>query len=179
MSDRYETAAESAAKVRAALKKELGYGPRDVSVRCDNYSMGSAVRVRIKRVGLNFAKIKEIAEREESIRRCEYSGEILSGGNRYVTVDFSRECEDVLVAQFLPIVEAAPVVGKNTWTEIEGFEGGLIRRHPNDRYEVSVGDYRNQWAGDAKQAAFLIAWAALRRHPRMIDGNFVVSKEST
>ncbi len=157
----YVTAAESAAKVREALRKELGLTSRDVSVRCDNFSMGSAVRVRIKRIGIDFAKVREIAQREENIRRCEYSGEILSGGNRYVSVDFDHHVDDVEIERLLPIVEAAPVVGPNAWTEIEGFEGGYLRHHPNDRYEVSVG-HRTQWANNARQAAGIVAWASLR-----------------
>lgn len=76
---------------------------------------------------------------------------------------FSQECEDAVVYELLPIVKAAPVVGKNSWTEIPGVEGGLIRHHPNDRYEISLDGRNTPWASNAEQAAHMITWSVLRK----------------
>jgi hypothetical protein len=52
-------------------------------VRSSNYSMGSSIRVSWID-GPTVAEVDAISSRYESIRRDEGSGEILSGGNRYV-----------------------------------------------------------------------------------------------
>jgi hypothetical protein len=52
-------------------------------VRSSNYSMGSSIRVSWID-GPTVAEVDAIAGGYESIRRDEGSGEILSGGNRYV-----------------------------------------------------------------------------------------------
>ena len=52
-------------------------------VRSSNYSMGSSIRVSWID-GPMVSEVEAIANRYESIRRDEGSGEILSGGNRYV-----------------------------------------------------------------------------------------------
>lgn len=84
------TAAESAKKVRAALKSELGANRNKVSVTCSNFSMSSSLAVNIKDPSLDFAKVTEIAEREESISRCSITGDILGGGNHYVSVGYAE-----------------------------------------------------------------------------------------
>ena len=84
----YVTAANAAKNIRAALKSELGANRNGVSVRCSNYSMGSSVTVENKDAALPFAVVEEIANREEDIRRDGY-GDILSGGNRYVHVEYA------------------------------------------------------------------------------------------
>ena len=80
-------AAQKAKDIRTELKRRWGYTGKDVSVTCDNYSMGSSVAVELKAVSIpltRIAEIEAIAKGAESIRRCSYSGEILSGGNRYL-----------------------------------------------------------------------------------------------
>lgn len=88
---RHSTPADSAATIRAALKSRHGWTSRDVSVRSESFSLGSAVRVTIKRPGVRVADVTAIANGEETIHRCEASGEILGGSNRYVTVTMDYE----------------------------------------------------------------------------------------
>lgn len=87
----YTTAADAAATIRAALKREHGWSSRDVSVRAENYSLGSSISVTVKRPGIRLALVEGIAEAEERISRCEITGEILNGGNRYVRVRLDYE----------------------------------------------------------------------------------------
>lgn len=102
----YQTAAEAAADVRAAYKAE-GWNSRMISVRADNYSMGSALRIEIKDARIPLWKARNLAEGKEEILRCEYSGEILSGGNRYVTVTVSDDARKAKAAPYLDAVAKA------------------------------------------------------------------------
>jgi hypothetical protein len=82
---------QKAAEIRKQLKT-LGYSARDVSVRSDHNSLD----ITIRRNGLNVKAIRDIANSFENIRRCEASGEILSGGNTYVFIRFSDEITDAM-----------------------------------------------------------------------------------
>lgn len=107
----YTTTAQKAAKIRQALKSELGLNSRQVSVRCS--AGGGAIRVEILApVGDKFPRIKRIANAQESIRYCEYSGEILSGGNTYVSVSFASEIVEAEAATFYAWLDAIPVTAK-------------------------------------------------------------------
>ena len=80
--------AETAKTIRTALKA-AGIGNRQVSVRAKSYSMGSSVNVEILDLSVDMALVKKIAMAHETCRRCEVTGDVLSGGNRFifVTVD--------------------------------------------------------------------------------------------
>lgn len=97
---------QKAAEIRNQLKT-LGYTSRDVSVRSDH----SSLDITIRRSGLNVKAIRDIAESFENIRRCEASGEILSGGNTYVFIRFSDDVRDAVAAQ---VRAAADVAGLQT-----------------------------------------------------------------
>ncbi len=98
---------ERAALIRAALKKEHGWTGRDVSVRADHYSMGSAIRISIKNPDVPLAAVKAIAEPHEDISYDQFSGEILSGGNRFVTINYAHEACETLTERRLPQVREA------------------------------------------------------------------------
>lgn len=95
-----------AAEIRKALKAH-GWTSRDVSVRSDIYSMGSSIDIRIKNADVPSAVVKALASGHESIRYDEYSGEILSGGNRYVSVVYDEVASNVHRDRYLAVVEAA------------------------------------------------------------------------
>ncbi len=85
------TTKEHAARIRAEFKA-LGWLARDISVRCHGYSMGSSIYVTIKNPEIKLGPVTAIAETAEHIHRDAH-GDILSGGNRYVHVEHSRECK--------------------------------------------------------------------------------------
>jgi len=71
------------------LKKEIRgavpeLGHRDLSVRYDG-----SYRVDVKKV-VPLSKVEAVANKQESYSRCEASGEILSGGNTFVFVNYCR-----------------------------------------------------------------------------------------
>lgn len=97
---------ERAAQMRKEFKAN-GWNARKVSVRTEYFSLGSAIHVTVRDASVDIAKAKEIAERFESIRRDEYTGEILGGGNCYLHFGLSDKVKAELSAPILPAVEAA------------------------------------------------------------------------
>lgn len=100
---------DHAANIRKTLKSKHNISSRQVSVRADSFSMGSAIRVRINDANIAIDVVKAIASSAESIRRCEISGEILSGGNRYLSVSYSQDALDAIAARWLGAVDAAAI----------------------------------------------------------------------
>jgi len=96
----YTSAAQDAAEIRAEFKR-LGWGRNHVSVTCSNYSMGSSVSVGIKSPEVDHQKAEHIAtDIAEHIDRCEITGEILNGGNRYVHVNHTDECRKIMARRY-------------------------------------------------------------------------------
>lgn len=114
------TTTEAAAEVRAAFKAQ-GWTARQIGVRADYFSLGSALRVTLKDGAIPLHKVKAIAEGKERIRRDGY-GEILGGGNRYVTIDVAEEARAIKVRRNIEAVERAiellPPAPTNTLQEI-------------------------------------------------------------
>ena len=107
---------QAAATLRAQYKA-AGWNARMVSVRTQYFSMGSSIRVTVRSADVDFAKAKAMAEDVERISRCQITGEILSGGNRYVHVDMSEACADALAKPFLCAVQ-------NAVAELDGLSDG-------------------------------------------------------
>ena len=80
-------AASIADKIRQELKA-LRYGTRQVSVRTSGAGYSDSIRITIKDVSINEKEIEKIADKYESIRYDDYTGEILSGGNLYIFVEY-------------------------------------------------------------------------------------------
>lgn len=89
--------AETAKSIRTALKA-AGMSNRQVSVKSSRYSMGSSVTVEILDLSVNMALVKKIAMAHETCRRCEVTGDILSGGNRFIFVNVDSAALEALVA---------------------------------------------------------------------------------
>ena len=53
--------------------------------------MGSSIRVEIKDPEVSYVIVQAIADEAEHIDRCPISHEILSGGNRFVFIQYSTE----------------------------------------------------------------------------------------
>ena len=95
----YLTVPERARAIRAQLKK-FGWNRTHVSVRCGNG--GGSIRVTILSTEPAHDTVDRVTREQESIRWCEYSGEILAGGNIFVTVGYDQE----LIDRYVPAVEA-------------------------------------------------------------------------
>jgi hypothetical protein len=124
------TTTEHAKQIRETLKKRNGWTGRQVSVRAEYFSMGSSITVTIKDPTVPLGPVKEIAETAERISRCEITGEILSGGNRYVSVSYDHEALKVRSAAYLPAVEAALAkVQESSLIDVEGTSYMVGRDH--------------------------------------------------
>lgn len=168
--EKYLGTTERAAMIRAELKSKHKWSSRDVSVKADHFSMGSAIRISIKNPAVKLAAVKEIAEAHESISR-DASGEILSGGNRYIDIGYSSEAREALAAKHLPAVQAAAerlaTAEPNHLIPVEGTGFLLGAARHGLRYGFSVwlgGDCGSHQAevSDAKEAATVIGMGGRR-----------------
>lgn len=78
------TDSERLAAIRQALK-EHGYSNRKVGVLYDGY----AIWLTIKDLAIDIKEIEQLAKGYESYERDEFTGEILSGGNTFVFVNYA------------------------------------------------------------------------------------------
>lgn len=78
------TDSERLAAIRQALK-EHGYSNRKVGVRYDGY----AIWLTIKDLAIDIKEIEQLAKGYESYERDKFTGEILSGGNTFVFVNYA------------------------------------------------------------------------------------------
>ena len=72
----------------------------------------------------------------EHIRRCEYSGEILSGGNRYVHVRHSDECREIMARRWLDQVEE---VVRSLPELVEKHGSNILAPIPGTKTEALIG----------------------------------------
>lgn len=103
----YTSTTDHAADIRQTLKARYGWTSRDVSVRAESYSMGSSIHVRIKNPAVAIEPVRAIAMQSEDISRDERTGEILSGGNRFVYVSYTADALTALAAPHVDAVRRA------------------------------------------------------------------------
>lgn len=82
-----------AKEIRQFIKTRFGLNSRQVSVKTRKMSVSTAVDVTVKKVGLgvDLGVLESEVESFKSVRVCEFSGETLSGGNRFVNVTFDGD----------------------------------------------------------------------------------------
>jgi hypothetical protein len=111
MKQAYESTTDRAKAIRTELKQAHGLTGRDVSVRSEYFSMGSSINIRVKATEkgnkLSLKWLSKIAREHESISRCEITNEILSGGNRYVSVTRESEGEKAVGDPYLEATRQA------------------------------------------------------------------------
>ena len=132
------TRTEKAAQLRKELKAH-GWTSRDISVRAKSCTYSSAIDVVVKRADIDIGKVKELAMEYESISRCEYSGEILSGGNTYVEVRRAYELAESMADAIKPAcIKALKEAGaeNNVVVEVDGTEFTLSVSRGNNRITV-------------------------------------------
>ena len=91
-------------EIKKELAKALNTKFNDFSVTSPHYS---SINIDIKTL-VSKSAVKEIAQKYEKIDRCEVTGEILSGGNTFVSVNYDLRkvnIDSALIAQIEQIVE--------------------------------------------------------------------------
>lgn len=82
-----------ASAMRKLFKDLFGYNNKKLSIKC---SRGSAVNIEILDSNIRLNQIKDIAEQFKQVYYDERSGEILSGGNIFVFVDYDKNIKNNL-----------------------------------------------------------------------------------
>jgi hypothetical protein len=175
----YQSTTDRAAIVRKTLKDSYGYSSRQVSVRSDSFSMGSSIDVTIKDPSVNYAVVEAVASGQESIRRDEYSGEILSGGNRYVSVSYSREAEKALAAPYFAPLQAAMdrlAPGSNVLEPVVG--NVLVGITGNGGYQLWTDRAGMNFGSQAEAGAFTVARYIEDAKPAPEPGDFKAKAKS-
>ena len=90
-------------RLRAALKA-AGFTARQVTVRYPH----STLHVTVRDASVSLTKVRAIAGAFESISRDHMSGEILCGGNTFVSVDYADALVGPLKATILSTLDPAP-----------------------------------------------------------------------
>ena len=96
-----------AKEIRQALKEQLGYNARQVSVRERQGGYSYSFILTVRDASVNLQKVEEFARGCESIDRCERTYEILSGGNTFVRVSVLDEVEEIWSGEHLEEVTGA------------------------------------------------------------------------
>lgn len=151
------TATEKAKIIRAELKAQ-GISNRKVSVRAEYFSMGQAIRVEIKDPAVEIATVKAIAEPHEKIDRCELTGDILAGGNTYLTVEYSPEANEARAEQYVePTREAfeAAKADPSSCVQIKGTHVEVSFSHGS--YQLWNGDTPGMHVSTVECAARVVA----------------------
>ena len=162
------TAKEKAAIIRKELKKQLGVTNRQVSVRSRSSGYDEAIDIEIKDLTVNKAKVEAIASRYEYIRRCEYSGEILAGGNTYVfvTLDYdalSKAKEELLETAKKIIDDNKNLLGTNEGKTIAEKGELEVIYSPLNGYDAELGLYRREEVNEEGMDPFWMLHCIERR----------------
>lgn len=125
-------------EIRQQLKNELGFNAKQVSVRVQRHG---TITFTIRDTQITFEdvlRVREFAKQFESIRRCEITHEILSGGNTFVYVETTDEVDDALTAALRPLIAHALRVKQveSYGTKIEGLDDCVLWK--SDYYTCSV-----------------------------------------
>lgn len=91
--------------IRAALKA-AGYNARRVTVKSGGSSTHSSYKVTIRDASVSLSAITKIAMPYENVRRDGY-GEILSGGNTYVDVEYHDSVVGPIAESFRQRIQAS------------------------------------------------------------------------
>ncbi len=125
-----------AAQIRKALKKNLGLTSRQVSVRGPHGS----VTVTIKAPGINRQAVRNVAEEFQRIRRDERSGDILCGGNTFVSVTMAHDVYADHAAKVAPWVDSVPREGTFT---VPGVEALGVSRDIGNPHLMTLWNHEN------------------------------------
>lgn len=118
---------ERSKAIREELKK-AGYKTSDFSIRSYDCGYSDASRIYIKNLTIDVSKIRDLLSKFRSVDYDEASGEILSGGNTYIIVDYDYE-----------VVQSAE---EKVQEELENLIEELDSSKKNGYVDYKIGDLR-------------------------------------
>lgn len=162
MEKRKTKAQEVAAKLKA-----IGITSKQVSCR----SNCSSIRCSVKDLSIDLEVVKSIAMEYQKIDRCEYSGDILSGGNLFVFVDYDYQVEaatrksDKFLQLFNIITDKLIQLKDNQCADLFG---AITYKHPEGCL-VLKWDGKNETKHERHYNAGNLAWSVFTK---LANGTF-------
>ena len=128
--------------IKAELKK-AGYGTKQVSIRSRYCGYSDATDITVKDLNCNIEKIRKICEKFEKIDYDKYSGEILAGGNTYISVQWDWKV--IHNATEEKVAEAEKIVNetKNGTTLFENDKIKLVLCYDENRDLYDIAEFKN------------------------------------
>lgn len=142
--------------IRAQVKKDLGLSAKHVSVR----SSAGSVDITVKVPGA-LKSVQAIAAPHEAVSR-DTNGDILGGGNTYVTVRLDSDLVQPIVKQLAPKISA---IAEDGYLKLS--KKVHVQREPHDRFRIfnmadgGGGRTTSREAFGPESAALMIAEASL------------------
>lgn len=109
----------SEAQKLAELLKGLGYTRKHVSVKDNGGSHNWSLTMTIRDSSVIFSKVENLKKEFTQYSTCEASGEILSGGNTFVSIQITEEVREAWTAKHLDVVKNAMEVCKQLVQGVE------------------------------------------------------------
>ena len=147
---------EKAKDIRIALKKKFGITSKQVSVKSRGCGYSDSIDVTVKDLSIPvmLEDIESIARKHESIDRDQYTGEILSGANTYVHVNYDwdkyhqetlkyQDLAQRIIDKFHPKKNEGALIAKNNDWELFYFRElsntplsriWIKNKNPNSKY---------------------------------------------
>lgn len=128
-------------EIKKYLASKLNAKPSDFSVRKQDCLYSDAFYIYIKQAHINIDDVQRLARAKyEQVDRDEHTGEILSGGNTYIFVDYDTQAYKQVSDQFNTNLLNA-IMSK--WCDkIQGCE--LVEFAPNMWYKITYDENRKE-----------------------------------
>lgn len=101
---RFYSNKERSAAIRAELKK-LGFNSKQVSVKSGNCGYSDYSHITIKDLSIDIKAVEKVCKVFNHVDYDEYTGEILSGGNTYIRVEYDYKALSDMMNAKMPEVE--------------------------------------------------------------------------
>ena len=159
---------EMSAVICAELKA-AGIPKKAYSIRCRYCGYSQSIDVSVKDLSVNLDRVKRVVDKYSHVRWDEHCGEILSGGNTFVDVEYSYKAMDVAGEAFLDRAKKLMEADLPLWEGIviaessrNGHDHELVF-FKGDHYAAarvkggSTGCNTRHYAGDARSLANAMA----------------------
>jgi hypothetical protein len=160
-----KTLKEMTAEIRSELKKN-NITSRQVSVTGHYAGYSEAIDVNIKDLTVNIDTVEKIANKHESIRYDQASGEILQGANTYVSVKYDHTARGEAAKRYIPLAERLI----NKYTKLLSPGSGQTIASKDDK-EVIYFPHRDNNSGQQANIAVFAVKEITDRHGSYRDIN--------
>lgn len=127
---------ERSKAIREEIKK-LGYNTKQVSVRSRYCGYSDATDITVKDLNCDIKAIEKACTKFESIDYDQYSGEILSGGNTYISVKWDYEALKKVEEEKMQEAENLIAEAENGKVIFENTEKKLVLCKSGEQYDIA------------------------------------------